>query len=332
MSEATMTPAQSGNDSASASYSTDINDPANLNFEDESDEEQTTVPEQSAEVEGEPDESEETAQDSEESESDETSDEETTEEDEGEEPEATEVNLPDEALVTLSNGEKVPLKELKKGYFREADYTRGKQELGNQFKAVAEKANRIENITQKFVNFLAEQMPQAPDPSLVFSDPTKYAQDKAIYDIALARVQTLIETQDEAAAVGQQLSVEQRRQAEERARSYLLQAMPHLQDDQKRAEFGKAGWEAVMQVGFTPEEATANLDPRLNILAYWAAKGMKAEQAEKKVQAKVQAAPKVTPAKTAQPKGNPQFLRNKEAMRRLAKTGSIQDAMSIDFD
>ena len=59
---------------------------------------------------------------------------------------------------------------------------------------------------------------------------------------------------------------------------------------------------------------------------------MKAEAARKTVAKKVENVPPVVPGKKAQQAGAATVRANKDAMSRLSRTGSINDAMSIDFD
>ena len=322
-------------ESVSVQPSTDINDPANLDFEDELDASASANEEKpEARVEGETDESteEDGAQEAEQSEDDDNT-EEQTEEAEADEPKATAVDLPDDAVVTLPDGEKVKLGDLKKSRMMEADYRRKTQELGNQRRAVADQATRIQGVTDAFANFLAEQVPNPPPRELAWTDPAAYTQQKVMYETAMERVQAVIELGMNAKGTVQELSEADRAKAMTEANEKLLEALPELREPAKRQAFNQQTWDTARHFGFTAEELAAVSDHRFLVLGHYAAKGLKAEQAGKKVQQKVQAAPKVTPAKTAaSAKGNPDFLRNKEAMRRLAKTGSINDALSIDFD
>lgn len=325
MTDATMTP-DSGN--ALASPSTDLNDPANLDFEDES-ETQTTGQEQGAEV----DPDRETDEGREPQESDSESDE-TAENSETEETDQTvaEVNIPDDALVTLSNGEKVKFSDLKKSPLLEADYTRGKQILSNERKSVAEQAKSLASLQEALVDFLAEQLPPEPSLQLAMEDAPRYTREKAFHDAAVARLQVVLQNAEKAKGVSQQMSDAEINAARAEAAQVVADRLPFLRDPVRAKEFDKSVAEAASFIGYSEQDVARMTDPRQFLLAHYAAKGIKAEQAEKKVQQKVQAAPPAAPAKTAQQKGNPQFLRNKEAMRRLSKSGSIHDAMQIDFE
>jgi hypothetical protein len=59
---------------------------------------------------------------------------------------------------------------------------------------------------------------------------------------------------------------------------------------------------------------------------------MEAEKAKAKVAQKVEKVPPVVPPKRAQQKNAAQIRSNQDAMRRLSRTGSIHDALGVDFD
>ena len=309
--------------------STDLNDPRNLDFEDDSDE-QNAAPEAKAgtDPKSETDEAPADA-DSQEAEDSPEQDASTEDADAGD---TAAVSLPDDALVTLPNGEKVKFKDLRDSPMLKEDYTRKTQALGNERRSLSEQASRLQNVTEAFVNFLAEQIPAEPTPELALQDPGKFIQQKAVYDAAVARIQGLIELGTKAKAESQELSNTDLQAARADAAQKIADRLPFLRDPVKAREFDQSISEAAQFLGIPQDRIAKMHRPEDFLLAYYADKGIKAERAEKKVAAKVQAAPAATPAKTAQTKGNPQFLQNKEAMRRLQKSGSIHDAMSIDFD
>ena len=327
--EAATDPASAGSDSVQPS--TELNAPYDPDFDGEPLAADAETSDEGIDPESEPDEGGDTpAQESEES--DQPSGE-TDAETETEETSPVEMTVPDDALVTLADGQKVKFKDLKESPMLKADYTRSKQELGNQRRTVGEQATRIQNVTEALVNFLAEQIPAEPSHALALQDPAQYVQQKAFYDAQVARIQGLLEQSTQAKAVGDQLTVEQRETRLRESNDALLSALPHLRDPKKRQEFSQSAWNAARHIGFSAEELrSSDTDHRLMILGYYADKGLRAEQAQKKVAQKVQAAPSATPAKRAQQKGDPKAFQNINAMRRLAQTGSLKDALSIDFE
>lgn len=90
----------------------------------------------------------------------------------------------DNATVDL-DGKAVTVAELKKGYLREADYTRKTQEVardrGEMDSAVARLEQFDTNTRQRLTlaeSVLSQILPPAPDPSLIHSDPVAYLQQK----------------------------------------------------------------------------------------------------------------------------------------------------------
>jgi len=317
--------------SDSVQPSNDLNDPANLNFadpdEDNESQEQPGIDPNGETDEAQPDEAGQEADDSEQApEADDAKD------DAEVIPAASEVSVPEDALVTLENGEKVRFGDLRKSPMFEKDYRHKTQELGNQRRALEERSNRTVQVIENLSNFLTELLPQEPSTHLALTDPGEYTRQKAVYDAAVSRVSSLMQVKDTAKAVVKELTEEQRATAVREANAFLEARLPQIRDPKAREAWGKQNWDTALHFQFTPEELRANTDPRLLWMGHYAALGLKAEKAAQTAKAKLAAAPVATPAKkAAASKGDPQFLQNKEAMRKLTKSGSIHDAMKVNF-
>lgn len=234
------------------------------------------------------------------------------------------------ALVTLADGKQVTHDELVNGYQRQADYTRKAQEVANQRSQVAEQAGRIERITQTFVEHLSSMVPPEPATALAYSDPARYQAQKAQYDASIAQVQRLIEMSNEPKEVTGQITQEQHQKMVMEETRKLQDALPET----ATREGQKAFWESVVQtgeeLGFSRQELAKVTDHRMLLLAHWAKKGMAAEKSVSKAKAKAQKAPPATPRKPGQPAK--QANRNVDAMRKLSRSGSMKDALNIDFE
>lgn len=277
----------------------------------------------------------------------ETTEEDVTDDEEAateEEPEATEAEESEEEpespvadeshVVTLANGEKVTVGELIKGRMMQSDYSRKTQELSNERERVRADASRIEGITQAFVDHMASLMPAEPDQRLIYSDPVKYTQQKAIYDQALGKIQELIEIGSQPKEVRQQMAQTDQQAAMRATQEALVQKIPQMAT---KDGFGKVMVEvakAANAVGFTSEDLQSALSlPKgaaLIELAHWAQKGMEAEKAKAAAKAKAQKAPPSKPNKPGHNAGRAN--KNRDAMKKLARSGSIQDALRVDFD
>ena len=77
------------------------------------------------------------------------------------------------------------------------------------------------------------------------------------------------------------------------------------------------------------DELSGVTDHRMFALAHWANEGMKAAKAREAAKAKVANVPPSAPRKPGQPA---QASRNTDAMRKLARSGSIRDAVKVDWE
>ena len=257
---------------------------------------------------------------------------------EGEEPgETDEASEPDpepadDVHVTV-NGERLALSELKAGYQRQADYSRKTQEVAERRKGLEAMSARVNQTVEAVADFLIRQIPAAPDPQLAMTNPGQFVQQKAMHEAATAQVHALLEQAGQVKDVAQALTVEQQRELLQQENAKLAEVFPATATDEGRKAFFDTAAAAAKELGYSDDEIKTVMDHRMFSLAHYAAIGMRAEKAREKAKAKVQNAPPV-----ASPKAQKQGVnaskarRNQEAMKRLARTGSIADAMAIDFD
>jgi len=240
------------------------------------------------------------------------------------------VTATEDAVVQLADGETVTVKELAAGHMRQADYTRKTQELGNQRKALEAEAQKLQGITDAFAEHLSAMVPPEPDLALAHTEPAKYMQQKAQYDAAVAQVQQLIELGSKPKEVTNSMTQEAHQRLLQEENTKLVQRFPEVGTKDGRAKFFNDVAEVANEFGFSTDELRQVTDHRVFTLAHWAKKGLAAEQAKTAAKAKAQKAPPATPRKPGQPakKANG----NRQAMRKLSRSGSIRDAMKVDFE
>ena len=236
----------------------------------------------------------------------------------------------DTAIVKLADGTEVPLSDLKSGYMRQSDYTRKTQELANERKSFSADAERMQRITTAFVDHLTALVPDPPPAELLYSNPQKAFVQQQIHDRAMAQVKQLIELGDAPKEILGKLSEEDDQRQLRAVNQRLAEMFPESAGGETRVAFLAGIRSVANQIGVTDAELSANRDPRLFALAHWAAKGIAAEKAKATAQAKVAAAPPATPRKPGQ--GARQANGNADAMRKLGRSGSIRDALAVDFD
>lgn len=234
-------------------------------------------------------------------------------------------------LVTLADGSEVTHDELIKGYMRQSDYTRKQQETSNNRNKVAADAERIERITNAFVDQLATMVPPEPNPALAYSDPNKFTAQKAQYDAAIAQVQQIIQIADQPKEIKQGISQEDHANLKAEEDRLLVEALPMTATrDGRKAFWNDVVLDVASEVGFSEADMQGVVDHRLFKLADLAKKGLEAERAKTKVRAKVEKARPTAPRKPGQPAK--QANGNAQAMRKLGRTGSIHDALAVDFE
>jgi len=308
--------------------STDLNNPENLNFLDSDDEEQNNQPSDAPGIESETDEAVEDGQ-----ESDDTDEQQAEEETdaEGDEPEAKEAD--DAVVVTLKGGEQVPLEELKLGYMRDRDYRHKTQEVANKGKSLEDMTARVVRTVDAIASHLAGMLPEEPQPTLAIQNPNEYTRQKAIYDSAMAQVNAIIRLANDPKDVAGQLTKEQEDAAVALNDQKLAEAFPQTRKSpEERKKFFDTTFQTARDLGFTDEELRGQIDHRYFKLAYYASLGLQAEQAKTKAMTKVAQAPPAVVVGKGKGVAAQKVRANQEAMKKLSRTGSIKDAMSIDFE
>lgn len=227
---------------------------------------------------------------------------------------------------TLSDGQEVTRDELIRGYFREKDYRIKTNQVAESRKAVEQQAQRMQRQIEVLTDYLVNALPEEPNASLAYTDPQTYTARKAVYDQQLANLQKLIAMADEPKKVAGEISGQVTREQLEAENAKLIAAFPQTADQKGRQEFFKAAFDAAGELGFSEAELQNVSDSRLFGLAYWAKKGMQAEQARVKAKQKVVNAPKAAPQKQRK------VTQSNQAMKRLQRSGSIHDAVHIDFE
>lgn len=319
-----------GTDSANPSDALD--NPDNLTFWEPGDEEPDNSETEGAEAETDSETDE--PEDGQEADDPETAGEDVSEAegDEGDEPDAPEIK--DDVTVTV-NGEKLSLSEIKSGYMRQQDYSRKTAEVAEKRKAVEALSTRVTNSVNAIAEFLQSTLPKAPDPALAIGNAaqqSQYLREKTLHDNAMAMMAKVIEKANEPKAAVAALTKEQRAEflASENAR--LAEVFPQTATPNGRKQFFESAASVARELGYSNEEIAQVADHRMFALAHYARIGMQAEASKVKAKQKVANVPPVAPAKRQPGKGASKVAQNREAMKRLARTGSIHDAMAIDFD
>lgn len=247
-----------------------------------------------------------------------------------------------ETVFELDDGTKVDLDELKRGYLRQADYTKKTQEVAEarrhvqqayqarqqERQTLAENLNLALNVVEPQLAALA----RTDWDQLASDDPYSYAEKRALFDQASARYQKLF---DQSQAVVQQQTQQQQQLMQQKLQQEgekLRLAIPDFADPNRGRALKSALTEyAVSQVGLSEQEAKGITDHRMILLLdkarrYDALQRGDLSVARKKVSK--------TPKKSLQPgspksKSERQQRTRSDQMAKLRQTGKLDDAVSL---
>lgn len=305
-----------------AEPSADLDNPANLDFEEpELDQAEPDVEESGTDPDSETDEP---VEDGQEADTE-------TEDDAPDDGKPAKAEVKDDVVVDVQ-GEKLPLSELKSGYMRDRDYRHKTQELGNKRRDLETLTSRVTQSVNAIADLLLASAPKAPDPSLAMTDPGRYVQERAMHDAAMAQINTVIEQATAPKEVANKLSTEQHSEYVQSENAKLIEAFPQTAKPEARKKFFADVMSTATDLGYSAEEIQGATDHRLFKLAHYARLGMAAEKAKTKAAQKVVNVPPVAQQRRTQPPNAAKQRASQDAMKRLGKTGSIHDAMAIDFD
>jgi hypothetical protein len=313
----------SGTDNAQPS--TEIDNPKDWNYYDPDDDQDNVKPAVAKGTEGETNEVAESDQEIEQSDE--------NEEPEGEEnsQESEQSKAPkDTVTVEMPDGSKLSLAELKNGYSRQSDYTRKAQELANHRQEFAAFTHHQQNNLRAAQAFLQSILPPRPDTQLAYSNPAEFIAMKAHHDSAVERLQQSQAFIEHHESARNNISEAEQIETLERQKELLFQALPNLKSDKARAQFRERINEVGQAANLSPQEIDGVMDHRYYVILDLATEGLAARKARQTAKTKVAGVPPVVPQKRGQT--TVLGVKNRDAMRSLSKSGSIKDAMMVDFD
>jgi hypothetical protein len=232
----------------------------------------------------------------------------------------------------------VPLEELIKGYSRTADYTRKTQAVSQARKEAESELAQAREERQRYAATLqalnqqlqAMQPPEVDWDKLYQENPVEWMRQR---ELARTRQeqQAWVQSQQQALLQRQQIEEqEQQSKTLETERDKLLDALPEWRDsDKARAEKAKIVEYATGKLGFTAEEISDIFDARAVVALR---KAMLFDELQSK---REQMRPTIKQKAKPMRAGNavaPQSAKNrasKDALSKLAKTGSTRDAASV---
>jgi hypothetical protein len=250
----------------------------------------------------------------------------------------------DDVEVRLDDGSKVTLRELKRGFLRQSDYTRKTQEAAEIRKAAQAEREALSTVAEQqkqafevAAALIRDQIPDPPDPALIQTNPQHYLALKEqreraqlkLHELAVAYQQSQEGVKQQTEAQKKAQTEAERKELEDLKRSEyeaLVKALPKLGTEEGRKAFLTEAAEIGGRVyGIKPEQI-GNIISHVEVrILHDAIQWRKLQSQKMEAVSKAKQAPPLRPANRVAP-GQRQKAKAAEALSVLRNAGSTEDA------
>jgi hypothetical protein len=250
----------------------------------------------------------------------------------------------DDVLIKMEDGSQVTLRELRRGFLRQSDYTRKTQEAAEIRKAAEAERQALSTVAEQqkqafevAAALIRDQIPEPPDQALIQTNPQLYLQlkeqreaaQRKLHDLAVAYQQSQegvkqqTEAQKKAAEAAERKELEDLKRSEYQA---LVKAMPKLATPEGRKAFLNEAAEIGGKVyGITPDQI-GNIISHVEVrILHDAIQYRKIMSSKMEAVSKAKQAPPLRPANRQAP-GQKAKAKQEQALSVLRNTGSTEDA------
>ena len=234
--------------------------------------------------------------------------------------------------IELDDGTKVDSHVLTKAWQQHASNTRKGQDLAAERKLVQEAAEafdggsaKVKAVHERITTWLKENLLPEPTEADYAKDEKAAARQQRLHDKQQKALKEFLELGGEVDEATKEVSAKELKAQAEKFAADLLTARPNLSDSGEMEKFIAANKKTAKEFGFTDEEMDGPIDPRYHELLHFAALGKKAKTAKSSGK----------PRTTSTRKTRTTSLKrsdNVAAMKRLNKTGSVADALKVDWE
>ncbi len=235
--------------------------------------------------------------------------------DDGENEDGNRKAAPQSAAAVI-DGKTVTMADLVQGYVSWRRAMHFVSRLEEEYEAVQAAADGVVSSAWELSRFMVGQMPPEPDMWLLQMNPDEYVRMKAQHDQALGSVHHVLGQAQHARASASALQERYRDMNLQTENARLVQHFPETADTNQRHAFFNRMLDVAAACGFNRAEFEQVVDHRIFRLGALALKGMEAI---------------AEPPKTKERRRH-RRQRYSDAMEKLARTGSIEDALAIDFE
>jgi len=220
-----------------------------------------------------------------------------------------------EDFIAYVDGHGVTLAELVDGYIEAKQTRHHMASVNSEYQRLIAGAHGIVAASWRLAELLTDNAPPPPSPGLAQVNPNLYIAQQAIRNAIDQFTQEALEAGNEAEQTAYQLFQHQHLERLKNEAVLLAEHVPEAREPHTRNELLRRIRTVVAYCGFSDAEVDAAVDHRLFRLARLAAIGLEVEEREK-----THPMPKKRKRR-----------HHSDALKRLAMTGSIEDAMAVDI-
>ncbi|WP_354688018.1 hypothetical protein V9J15_04045 [Candidatus Liberibacter africanus] len=240
-------------------------------------------------------------------------------------------NINDLNEISLDNGEKITISELKDGYSRHKEYLSQQQDIWGQKKNVQNQAQILAHSSKALAQLINHHIPDEPDPILEKTDSETYHRIRNLRKNALDIINHFVEAGRNPDNLAKELGSEIIEKKLEDENQKLENIFPQTKDPAQRQDFFKNVFKIGNILGFQEEEMKNIADHRLLSLAYYAQIGWKAQKLSEDAYHKIRHKPAVNITNKARNNNHHRIVSQEKAIQKLSQTGSFEDALAVDF-
>lgn len=241
-------------------------------------------------------------------------------------------NIHDMHEIVVDNGGKITIDELKKGYCRREELISNQQKISEQKEHLQNKAKIIAQSADALAQMINTHIPAEPNPLLAETDPATYQYMIDLRQKALAIIDNFIDVGRYPNNIAIEYENESLAKKLESENEKLENMFPQTKDPIQRESFFQNIFAIGNKFGFQEEEIKNIVDHRLLALAYYAQLGVKSQKISNDVYNKAIRKPAVTISSKGKKYHNQHQIKSQEqAIKKLHKTGSLYDALEVDF-
>lgn len=243
--------------------------------------------------------------------------------------------LKPDTMVKLSNGTVVKAADLEASFIgaaeTKAETTRILQETATERSNLQILGQNMSRALEGISNYLVDRLPPEPDRQLAYDDPAQFQLMTILRNDAVAELRDLLAVGEGSKQAVAMLSDAEFQAVKREEDTKWIAAMPSLKDPKRFQAADKKARDHARALGWDEKEVDTTADHRLRKVFFQSARYEEIMAKAGQAKGKVENATRMPPAKAKTHSNSKAALDQVNAKKRLAKSGSLNDAMGIDF-